>query len=191
MKILMTALLAATTGLVSTSVFAEQPPRQGDYLPPQGYNQAPPGYNPGAQGYNRPPMGYNQPPQGYDQPPRGYNQAPPAYDRRAYGPPPGYYPNRYRGAPPRGYRNNRWGRNFFDFPGGGRGNGYDGPPWDMRTFTDPERFWDDMLETPDTLPTMPGGWNVPTISVPNPVEAGREIAEEAPNMMDTARDWNY
>ena len=152
---------------------------RGAYPPP------PPGGNP----YNAPAP--------YGPPPPGYNR----YRAPApYGPPPGYYGgNRgYRGAPPRGYRYSRRD-DFFGFPGGGRGGDFFWPdrwrdeygrgPWDVRTFTDPERFWDDMLATPDYLPTMPGGWNVPSVSMPNPVEVGREVAEQAPNAIDAARDY--
>ena len=168
MKKLFSAMLSAALIMASTFVFAQGPWYPGAY-PPPGYNQGP---------YGAPP-GYNQGPYGT---PPGYNQGP-------YGPPPGYYAgNRYRGGPPpRGYRNNRR-RNFFGFPGDWNDRDGDGP-WDMRTFTDPERFWDDMLETPDHLPTMPGGWNVPTVSVPNPVEVGREIGEQTPEMLDAAREY--
>lgn len=124
-------------------------------------------------------------------PPPGYGPygAPPDYARGPYGPPPRYYSgNRYRGGPPpRGYRNNRR-RNFFGFPGGWDSEDGSGP-WDMRTFTDPERFWDDMLGTPDYLPAMPGGWYVPSVSMPNPVEVGREIGEQTPEMLDTMREY--
>ena len=121
-------------------------------------------------------------------PPPGYHSAPPAYGAPYGGPPPGYYGNPYRGAYPPPPRRNRWSRNFFGFPGGRNNDYYDDGPWDMRTFTDPERFWDDMLATPDYMPTMPGGWNVPSVSVPNPVEVGREIADQSPEMFDAARD---
>jgi len=36
---------------------------------------------------------------------------------------------------------------------------------------------------------MPGGWNVPSVSMPNPVEVGREIGEQTPEMMDTMREY--
>jgi len=168
LSVLLFAVLMITTAAAS----AQGPWQPGPYPPPDYY-----------QG------GDYGPPQGY-------------YPNERYrgGPARGYYPdNRYRGGPPpRGYRSgwgrnswdrNSWGRNFFGFPGGGWNDEYGDGPWDMRTFTDPERFWDDMLGTPDYMPTMPGGWNVPSVSVPNPVEVGREIGEQTPEMMDTMRDY--
>jgi len=38
-----------------------------------------------------------------------------------------------------------------------------------------ERIWDDMLEAPNEMGEMPGGWTAPTVSVPNPVGVGDEF----------------
>lgn len=190
-----TSLLLAALALFAAAASA-QDSWQGAYPPPPSGNYG--NYNGPAPYNNPPPRGYNR-----DSGPAPYGP-PPGYSRNSrpapYGPPPRYYgDNRYyRGGPPRGYRYSRRNK-FFDFPGGGRGGDTFWPgswrdedgrgPWDIRTFTDPERFWDDMLATPDYMPTMPGGWNVPSVSMPNPVEVGREIGEQAPDMIDTMRDY--
>jgi hypothetical protein len=43
-------------------------------------------------------------------------------------------------------------------------------------------MWDDMINAPSEMGEMPGGWNAPSISVPNPVEIGSEFRKEAPNL---------
>lgn len=182
------ALLATTASAQDSWQGAYPPPPPGNY---DNYSGSAP-YGPPPWSYNR-----NSGPAPYGPPP-GYNRN---SGSAPYGPPPRYYgDNRnYRGGPPRGYRSNRYnnfpgfpggrGNNFFGFPGGWGDDNYGDSPWSMRTFTDPERFWDDMLATPDYLPTMPGGWNVPSVSMPNPVEVGREIAEQAPDAIDVMRDY--
>lgn len=54
------------------------------------------------------------------------------------------------------------------------------------------RNWDDMLNVPSRMGEMPGGWNVPSVSVPNPIDVGEEFsdaAREVPEQMDNF-NWN-
>ena len=53
------------------------------------------------------------------------------------------------------------------------------------------RAWDDMINAPSEMGTMPGGWEFPSVSVPNPVDSADELGKgsqdfvrEAPNMID-------
>ena len=44
-------------------------------------------------------------------------------------------------------------------------------------------MWDDMINAPSEMGEMPGGWNAPSISVPNPVDVGSEFRRETPNLI--------
>jgi hypothetical protein len=94
-----------------------------------------------------------------------------------------------------------WGGNNNWMPWGnmnnwGRGSRYpfgSGPQGWMQP-NDPKgsmsRMWDDMLNAPSNMGTMPGGWKAPTISVPNPVDVGDEFGDamqDLPNQMDNFR----
>ena len=87
---------------------------------------------------------------------------------------------------------NPWGRR-----GGWSGNrdpfGGRGPSeWltpDKRSLS---RNWDDMLNAPARSGEMPGGWEAPSVSVPNPAEVGDELEDasrELPDQMDNF-NWN-
>ena len=80
----------------------------------------------------------------------------------------------------------RGGRNMpWDSGRGGRGN------WMNR-----DRFadsWDDTLNAPSDMGEMPGGWNAPSISAPNPVDVGDEFGDasrDVPGQMRNVYDDN-
>ena len=80
------------------------------------------------------------------------------------------------------YGNNNPMGNMF---GGGR-NGIWGMHPDEWMTSNPEDgfsyMWDDMINAPSEMGEMPGGWNAPSISMPNPVDVGSEFRREAPNL---------
>jgi hypothetical protein len=47
-----------------------------------------------------------------------------------------------------------------------------------------------MLVTPNELGTMPGGWEAPSISVPNPIDVGDEFKNAAKDMPGEMRDFS-
>ncbi len=187
--------VAATTP--APAVVAPVPAQQNYYQGYQGYQgyQAYPGYQnyqnyqgyyPGYSSY--PGYGY---PYGYGQPGYGY----------------GY------GAPTQGYsgyrRPSRKSSGWGDMPWMG-GTWTEGP-WNNGKFSrgdwfggGPSRWfkggdfqdgfaemWDDMINAPAEMGTMPGGWEFPTVSTPNPVDVGEELGraapefvQEVPNMID-------
>ncbi|MDJ0880552.1 MAG: hypothetical protein QNJ56_02785 [Gammaproteobacteria bacterium] len=84
----------------------------------------------------------------------------------------------------RGWGPAPWNRDYDDLwePGGGPDKWFD--------FDDPKEgmawAWEDMMITPNSLGRMPGGWESPTISVPNPIDVGDEFknaAGDAPGEM--------
>ncbi len=109
-------------------------------------------------------------------------------------PPQGYRPPMYgNGYPPPNWRprnnNNFFGNNFF----GNRGNRFFRGNW--INFSDPkgtmERGWDEALDAPSQMGTMPGGWNAPSISVPNPIEVGdqfKDAAQDLPNQIQNMQN---
>lgn len=50
--------------------------------------------------------------------------------------------------------------------------------------------WEDMMVTPNALGTMPGGWEAPSISIPNPVDVGDEFKNAAGDMPEEMRDFS-
>lgn len=50
--------------------------------------------------------------------------------------------------------------------------------------------WEDMMVTPNELGTMPGGWEAPSISVPNPIDVGDEFKNAAGDMPGELRDFS-
>ena len=81
------------------------------------------------------------------------------------------------------YGNNSPFGNMF---GGGRNGIWGMHPDDWFTSNPEDGFaymWDDMINAPSEMGEMPGGWNAPSISVPNPVDIGSEFRDEAPNLM--------
>ena len=173
----------------------QYPPQQQQYRPQ--YQQQ---YRPQYQPAYRVPGPYGRPS------PYG---GPGPYGGVPYGPR-GPYPGAYGGRPGPwnnggGWNRGPWGGNngFGNWFGGNRGPyGNNGPFGDMfgggrngiwgmhpdEWFTsNPEDgfayMWDDMINAPSEMGEMPGGWNAPSISVPNPVDIGSEFRDEAPNLM--------
>ena len=174
--------------------------------PPYGrpYNNRPfyrnPGYaNPG---YGRPPAyGYNSP---YGNNPYGaapygnpYNRGP--YNNfNPYNRGPNNSPfNNFGGSPfsgngapwekwPFGARDSFWNRKEMPFKNQN--------PSDWFQPGDPKEgaavMWDDLIAAPDDLGTMPGGWNVPSISVPNPVDLEDQLEKASKEVPDLIRVYN-
>lgn len=46
------------------------------------------------------------------------------------------------------------------------------------------QMWEDMINTPHGVGTQPGGWQAPSISVPNPIDVGEEFKNTAKDMPD-------
>ena len=166
-------------------------------------------YNPGPynNSYNRGP--YNNP---YNRGP--YNNP---YNRGPYNNPynRGPYNNPYN----RDSNNGPFGGGSpFDNFGGGPFNS-NNPPWEEWPLGAPDSFWnrkenpfknqnptdwfqpedpkegmavmwDDLIAAPDDLGTMPGGWNVPSISVPNPVDLEDQLEEASKEVPDLIRVYN-
>jgi hypothetical protein len=81
------------------------------------------------------------------------------------------------------YGNNSPFGNMF---GGGRDGIWGMHPDEWMTSNPEDGFsymWDDMINAPSEMGEMPGGWNAPSISMPNPVDVGSEFRDEAPNLM--------
>ena len=73
-----------------------------------------------------------------------------------------------------------WNRDYADM------YGKEGGPDEWFNFSDPKEgaamAWEDMLYTPNALGTMPGGWDAPTVVVPNPIDVGDEFKDAAGDM---------
>ncbi len=51
-------------------------------------------------------------------------------------------------------------------------------------------MWDDLIAAPDDLGTMPGGWHVPAVSVPNPVDLEDQLEKASKEVPDLIRVYN-
>jgi hypothetical protein len=97
----------------------------------------------------------------------------------------------------RGGNNMPWdsGRGGRDMPWDSGRGGRD-MPWDSGRggrgdWMDKDRFadrWDDMLNAPSDMGEMPGGWNAPSISAPNPVDVGDEFGDASRDVPDQMRN---
>ena len=175
-------------------------PQQQPQYRPQYQPQYRPQYQPQAGGYGgpgpygRPPMPYGGPrPYAGGAPyPGPYGARPGPWNNGGYNRGPGGGGNQGFG---NWFGGNRgpYGNNgpFGDMFGGGR-NGIWGMHPDEWMTGDPEDgfsyMWDDMINAPSEMGEMPGGWNAPSISVPNPVDIGSEFRDEAPNLMREVPD---
>jgi hypothetical protein len=168
---------------------AAAPAQQGYYSGYQGY----PGYQDysGYQGY-----------QGY----QGYYPGYSSYPGYGYGYPYGYgqqgYPYGYGAPAPQRYYGYRqpsrnsgsswpWGGTWTEGPwnngkfkrgdwlGGGPSSWFKGGDF-QDGFAE---MWDDMINAPAEMGTMPGGWEFPTVSTPNPVDVGEELGRSAPEFV--------
>lgn len=81
-----------------------------------------------------------------------------------------------------------WNRDYDDLwePEGGPDKWFD--------MDDPKEgaawMWEDFLVTPNRLGTMPGGWEAPSIVVPNPVDVGDELKDAAIDMPGEMQDFS-
>jgi hypothetical protein len=48
-------------------------------------------------------------------------------------------------------------------------------------------MWDDVIAAPDDLGTMPGGWHVPSVSVPNPIDLEDQLEQASKEIPDLIR----
>ena len=147
------------------------------------YGQGP--QRPYGQGPQRP---YGQGPQGpYGRPnnsggPFGNNPM----DNFGFGP----FSNNSNEAPwetwPFGGRDSLWNRREIPFK--------DQSPTDWFQPGDPKEgmaiMWDDMISSPDELGEMPGGWYVPSVSVPNPVDLEDQLEKASKEVPDLIRIYN-
>ncbi len=87
---------------------------------------------------------------------------------------------------PFGGRDSLWNRREIPFK--------DQSPTDWFQPGDPKEgmaiMWDDMISSPDELGEMPGGWNVPSISVPNPVDLEDQLEKASKEVPDLIRVYN-
>ena len=155
---------------------------QSAYNPP--LFRTPNNQSPYANQYNRGP--YNRGP---------YNQSP--YNRGPYGRGPssnsgpfkdfGMGPFNGDSAPwetwPFGSRDSFWSRKELPFDNQN--------PTDWFNPGDPKEgmaiMWDDLIAAPDDLGTMPGGWNVPSVSVPNPIDLEDQLEKASKEVPDLIR----
>lgn len=81
-----------------------------------------------------------------------------------------------------------WNRDYADM------YGKEGGPDEWFNFSDPKEgaamAWEDMLYTPHALGTMPGGWDAPTVVVPNPVDVGDEFKDAAGDMPGEVKNFS-
>lgn len=98
---------------------------------------------------------------------------------------PGY--NQYRGPNNNQYRNNRgrgsnrWNNNKFW--------GRSGPGKWMNPGKDNwENSWDDMINTPSRMGEMPGGWNAPEVTMPNPIDMGDQMQDNVKDLPEQMKN---
>ncbi len=48
-------------------------------------------------------------------------------------------------------------------------------------------MWDDLIAAPDDIGTMPGGWNIPSVRVPNPVDLEDQLEKASKELPDLIR----
>ena len=153
-----------------------------------GYQPYPPAnMHPNMQQGYRPPQNMNQP--NLNQPNAGTGQAqqnnqpmqaPIPNKPMPNNVPPGYsrsYNNGYNNR----FNNNNWGGNNFW--------GRSGPgTWTNPNKQNMEQGWDDMINAPSRMGTMPGGWNAPEISMPNPIDMGDQFQENIQDLPEQIRN---
>ena len=78
------------------------------------------------------------------------------------------------------FNNNNGGNNFW---------GNSGPStWSNPDKQNMERGWDDMINAPSRMGTMPGGWNAPEVTMPNPIDMGDQFQENAEDLPEQLRN---
>ena len=79
------------------------------------------------------------------------------------------------------FNNNNWGGNNFW--------GRSGPStWTNPNKQNMEQGWDDMINAPSRMGTMPGGWNAPEISMPNPIDMGDQFQDNIQDLPEQIRN---
>lgn len=79
------------------------------------------------------------------------------------------------------YRSNRRSKNKFW--------GRSGPgTWMNPNKGGMERGWDDMINSPSRMGTMPGGWTAPEVTMPNPIDIGDQIQENIEDLPEQVKD---
>ena len=178
--------VAPAPAQVAATPVPSAPAQQGYYSGYQGY----PGYSnySGYQGYQGYYPGYSSyPGYGYGYP-YGYGQQ--GYSSGYGAPPRSYYgyrrPSRNSGSnwPWMGgtWTEGPWNNGKFsrgDWFGGGPSSWFKGGDF-QDGFAE---MWDDMINAPAEMGTMPGGWEFPTVSTPNPVDVGEELGRSAPEFV--------
>ena len=147
------------------------PNMQQGYRPPQNMNQPnlnQPNTGPGQAQQNNQPM--QAPIQNKPMP----NNVPPGYNRPYNN---GYSNSGYNNR----FNNNNWGGNNFW--------GRSGPgTWTNPNKQNMEQGWDDMINAPSRMGTMPGGWNAPEISMPNPIDMGDQFQDNIQDLPEQLRN---
>ena len=187
---------------------APPPPQNyNNYRPPvaPAYRQAPPPPNYPVQNASRPA------PQQAPNTARGYNSQRPPGNYRGSTP-----PNAYRGGTPPppggpynssnnmrdngasaynipGYNRNRnTGNRWGNMWGNNNNNdfwGRSGPSnWMNPNKNNMEQGWDDMINAPSRMGEMPGSWNAPEVSMPNPVDMGDQMQDNVQDLPEQMRD---
>ncbi len=157
------------------------PPGYGQPMQPRPYTGADMAMPGGRPGYG---PGYGQ---GYGP---GYGYAPGYHSGPRFRGPGGFGPWSSRGSGFRGPWNNRGNWGDFRNPFSHRSPG----SWFNPNKGNMERNWDDMLNAPSRMGRMPGGWEAPSVSVPNPIDVGDQFSDAArdlPDQMDNFRYNNY
>ena len=49
-------------------------------------------------------------------------------------------------------------------------------------------FWDDTMDAPTSMGRMPGGWNVPSVTLPNPIDSAEDFGK---GMQNIPEGFNY
>jgi hypothetical protein len=94
---------------------------------------------------------------------------------------PGYNPNRNRNRNNNSWNNNSWNNNKFW--------GRSGPgTWMNPNKGNMENGWDDMINSPSRMGRMPGGWTAPEVTMPNPVDIGDQMQDNAEDLPDQMRN---
>ncbi len=87
------------------------------------------------------------------------------------------------------YYNNRWGNRWNNY----RNNawGRSGPErWMNPNKRNLAQDWNDMLNAPSRMGTMPGGWSAPSVSMPNPVNVSNQFENNARRLPDQMQNMN-
>lgn len=53
-----------------------------------------------------------------------------------------------------------------------------------------ENSWDDMINAPSRMGTMPGGWTAPEVTMPNPIDMGDQMQDNLKDLPEQMKDMN-